>query len=136
MDTAIAQLVSDAVSADGVIDIYAELGVDKPDISILSDAFLDRLANDDRPNLQMQMLRRLLNDEIRTKRRTNVVEARKFSELLETAILKYTNRTLTTAEIIAELGPDDEVLIVRNETPLARLSAPQTPGGCEARRSW
>jgi len=103
MDTAIAQLVSDAVSADGVIDIYAELGVDKPDISILSDAFLDRLASDDRPNLQMQMLRRLLNDEIRTKRRTNVVEARKFSDLLETAILKYTNRTLTTAEIIAEL---------------------------------
>ena len=103
METAIAQLVSQAVSADGVIDIYAELGVEKPDISILSDAFLDRLASDDRPNLQMQMLRKLLNDEIRTKRRKNVVEARKFSELLETAILKYTNRTLTTAEIIAEL---------------------------------
>jgi type I restriction enzyme R subunit len=103
MDSAIAQLVSEAVSADGVIDIYALAGMERPDISILSDAFLEGLIKDDRPNVQMQLLRKLINDEIRTTRRTNVVQARKFSELLDSAILKYTNRNLTTAEIIAEL---------------------------------
>jgi type I restriction enzyme, R subunit len=103
MDSAIAQLVSEAVSADGVIDIYALAGMERPDISILSDAFLEGLIKDDRPNVQMQLLRKLINDEIRTTRRINVVQARKFSELLDSAILKYTNRNLTTAEIIAEL---------------------------------
>jgi type I restriction enzyme R subunit len=103
MDSAIAQLVSEAVSADGVIDIYALAGMERPDISILSDAFLEGLIKDDRPNVQLQLLRKLINDEIRTTRRTNVVQARKFSELLDSAILKYTNRNLTTAEIIAEL---------------------------------
>jgi type I restriction enzyme R subunit len=103
MDSAIAQLVSEAVSADGIIDIYALAGMERPDISILSDAFLEGLIKDDRPNVQMQLLRKLINDEIRTTRRTNVVQARKFSELLDSAILKYTNRNLTTAEIIAEL---------------------------------
>ena len=103
MDSAISQLVSEAVSADGVIDIYALAGMERPDISILSDAFLEGLIKDDRPNVQMQLLRKLINDEIRATRRTNVVQARKFSELLDSAILKYTNRNLTTAEIIAEL---------------------------------
>ena len=103
MDSAIAQLVSEAVSADGVIDIYALAGMERPDISIISDAFLEGLIKDDRPNVQMQLLRKLINDEIRTTRRINVVQARKFSELLDSAILKYTNRNLMTAEIIAEL---------------------------------
>jgi type I restriction enzyme R subunit len=103
LDTAIAQLVSQAVAADEVIDVYAAAGMDRPDISILSDAFLERLGKTDKPNLQMELLRRLLNDEIRTVRRRNIVQARLFSELLDAAIAKYTNRSLTTAEIIAEL---------------------------------
>lgn len=103
MDTAIAQLVSEAVAADEVVDVYAAAGMERPDISILSDQFLDQLARDPRPNLQMELLRRLLADQIRTIRRTNVVRSRQFSELLDEAIMRYTNRTLTTAEIIAEL---------------------------------
>jgi type I restriction enzyme R subunit len=103
LDTAIAQLVSEAVAADEVIDIYAQAGMERPDISILSDAFLDGLTKSDRPNLQMQLLKKLLNDEIKTLRRKNLVQARQFSALLEAAIAKYTNRNLTTAEIIAEL---------------------------------
>jgi len=103
MDTAIAQLVSQAVAADEVIDVYAAAGLDRPDISVLSDAFLDGLAAGDRPNLQMELLRRLVNDQIRTVRRQNIVQARLFSDLLDDAIRRYTNRTLTTAEIIAEL---------------------------------
>jgi len=103
LDTAIAQLISEAISADEVIDIYAQAGVAKPDLSILSDAFLEGLTTTERPNLQMQLLKKLLNDEIRTLRRKNLVQARQFSELLDAAITKYTNRNLTTAEIIAEL---------------------------------
>jgi len=103
VDTAIAQLVSEAVVAEGVIDIYAAAGIDKPELSILSDEFLDGLARAERPNLQLELLRRLLNDEIRTQRRTNLVQARRFSELLDEAIHRYTNRALSTAEIIAAL---------------------------------
>jgi type I restriction enzyme R subunit len=103
LDTAIAQLVSEAVAAEEVIDVYAAAGMERPDISILSDAFLEGLGKTDKPNLQMELLRRLLNDEIRTVRRRNIVQARQFSDLLDAAIAKYTNRSLTTAEIIAEL---------------------------------
>ena len=103
LDTAIAQLVSQAVSADEVIDIYAQAGMDRPDISILSDDFLEGLTKTERPNLQLELLRKLINDEIRTVRRKNIVQARLFSDLLDAAIAKYTNRNLTTAEIIAQL---------------------------------
>jgi len=103
VDTAIAQLVSEAVTADEVVDVYAAAGLDRPELSILSDEFLEKMAQGPRPNLQMELLRRLLADEVRSLQRTNVVEARRFSEMLEAAILRYTNKALTTAQIIAEL---------------------------------
>ncbi len=103
VDTAIGQLVNEAVAADEVIDVYKLAGVDTPEISILSDEFLDSLAHRDKPNLQLGVLRRILGDRIRTISRSNLVQSRKFSEQLEEAINKYTNRSLTTAEIIAEL---------------------------------
>jgi type I restriction enzyme, R subunit len=103
LETAIGQLVDEAVSADEVVDVYKLAGIETPDLSILSDEFLDGLKAKDRPNLQMGLLRRLLNDQIRTVQRTNIVQARKFSEQLDEAIKRYTNRALTTAEIIAEL---------------------------------
>lgn len=103
IDTAIGQLVNEAVAAEEVVDIYKLAGIETPDLSILSDEFLDSLAGKERPNLQMGLLRRLINDQIRTVRRTNVVQARRFSEQLDEAINRYTNRALSTAEIIAEL---------------------------------
>ena len=103
MDTAISQLISEAVAADEVIDIYAQAGLDRPDLSILSDEFLESVKNADRPNLQMMMLRKLLSGEIKTIRHTNIVQARMFSDMLDAAIASYTNRSLTTAQIIAEL---------------------------------
>ena len=103
VDTAIAQLVSQAVAADEVVDVYAQLGMERPDLSILSDQFLEDLTHDPRPNLQMELLKRLLGDRIRTLRRSNLVQSRQFSELLDDAIRRYTNRALTTAEIIGEL---------------------------------
>lgn len=103
IDTAIAQLVNEAVAADEVVDVYKLAGIDKPELSILSNEFLDSLATKDKPNLQMGLLQRLINDQIRTIQRTNIVQARKFSEQLDEAIRCYTNRALSTAEIIAEL---------------------------------
>jgi type I restriction enzyme R subunit len=103
VDTAIAQLVSEAVVAEGVMDVYAASGIENPELSILSDEFLDGLMSAERPNLQLELLRRLLNDEIRSQRRSNLVQARRFSEMLDEAIHRYTNRALTTAEIIAAL---------------------------------
>jgi type I restriction enzyme R subunit len=103
IDTAIAQLVNEAVAADQVLDIYHLAGVDTPELSLLSDEFLDTLAHKPQPNLQLAMLRKLIDDQIRTVARTNIVQSRKFSEQLQQAVNAYTNRSLSTAEIIAEL---------------------------------
>ena len=103
LDTAIGQLVNEAIAADEVLDVYKLAGVETPELSILSDEFLDGLTTKEKPNLQMGLLRRLINDQIKTTQRTNLVQARKFSEQLDEAINRYTNRALTTAEIIAEL---------------------------------
>ena len=82
---------------------YKLAGIETPDLSILSNEFLESLASKDKPNLKMGPLRRLINDQIRTIQRTNIVQARRVSEQLEETINRYTNRSLTTAEIIAEL---------------------------------
>jgi type I restriction enzyme R subunit len=104
METAIGQLVNEAVTADdAVVDVYALAGIETPELSILSDEFLDGLALKDKPNLQMGLLRKLLNDQISTVQRSNIVQGRLFSAQLDDAINRYTNRALTTAEIIAEL---------------------------------
>ena len=102
-DTAIGQLVNEAVAAYEVVDIYKLAGIESPELSILSEEFLDSLIGKDKPNLQMGLLRRLINDQIRTVQRTNIVQSRRFSEQLDEAINRYTNRALTTAEIVAEL---------------------------------
>jgi type I restriction enzyme, R subunit len=103
LETAIGQLVDEAVAADEVVDVYKLAGIDTPELSILSDEFLDGLTTKDKPSLQMGLLRRLLSDQIKTVQRTNIVQARKFSEQLDEAINRYTNRALTTAEIVAQL---------------------------------
>lgn len=135
IDTAIAQLVNEAVTADEVVDIYKLAGVETPELSILSDEFLDSLTDKEKPNLQMGPLRRLLNDEIKTVRRTNIVQARRFSEQLEEAINRYTNRSLTTAEVIAELVKlakemrDDQKR--HQELGLASTRSPSTTPSCK-----
>lgn len=85
----IAQLVSEAVVYEGLIDIYAVAGIDKPELSSLSDEFLYGLAKAERPNLLLGLLRRLLSDEIHTRRRTNLVQPRRFAELLDEPINRH-----------------------------------------------
>jgi len=103
METALRQVVSEAVSATGVVDIYAQAGLERPDLSLIDEEFARRATIDSRPNLQIELLRRLLRNEVRNLSRTNVVAERKFSEMLERAMRAYTNRSLTAAEVIVEL---------------------------------
>lgn len=103
METAIRQLVSRAVSSTEVVDIFAAAGLDKPDISILSDKFLAEVQQLPQRNLALELLKKLLNDEIKTRMRKNVVQGRSFAEMLEEAIKKYQNRAIGAAEVIQEL---------------------------------
>jgi type I restriction enzyme R subunit len=103
LDHAIRQIVSRAVASDQVIDIFAAAGLRKPDISILSDDFLAEIRGMPHRNLAVEMLRKLLDGEIKTRSRRNVVQGRAFSELLENAIRRYQNRAIETAQVIEEM---------------------------------
>jgi type I restriction enzyme R subunit len=103
VDHAIRQILSRAVVTDKVIDIFAAAGLQKPEISILSDAFLAEVRGMPQKNLAIELLRKLLNDELRTRMRKNLVQSRSFTEMLEKTIRSYQNRTLESAEVIAEL---------------------------------
>ena len=103
LDSAIRQLVSRAIASDEVIDIFAAAGLKKPDISILSDEFLEEVRQLPYRNLAVETLRKLLQDEIKTRSRKNVVQARAFSEMLEESVRKYQNRVIGAAQVIEEL---------------------------------
>lgn len=103
IELAIRQIVSRAVSSGEVIDIFAAAGLKKPDISILSDEFLAEVRGMPQRNLAVEMLRKLLEGEIRARGRKNIVQARSFAELLEASIRKYQNRAIETAQVIEEL---------------------------------
>ncbi len=103
IETAIKQILSDAVVAEEVIDIFDAAGLKKPDISILSDEFLAEVKGMTHKNLALELLRKLLNDEIKSRQRVNLVQSKKFSEMLETAMKSYQNNLITTAQIIEEM---------------------------------
>ncbi len=103
LDSAIRQIVSEAVSSEGVVDIFGAAGLKNPDISILSDEFLETMRNGEYKNLQLEVLKKLLNNEIKSHSRENTVQSKKFSDMLEQALFRYTNRSIETAEVIAEL---------------------------------
>ncbi len=103
LDHAIRQIVSQAVASTEVMDIFEAAGLKKPDISILSDQFLGEVRELPQKNLGVELLKKLLLGEIKTRSRRNVVQARLFSDLLEKAIRKYQNRAVETAQVIEEL---------------------------------
>jgi type I restriction enzyme R subunit len=103
LDHAIKQLVSKAIAPDEVIDIFAAAGLKKPDISILSDDFLEEVRGLPQRNLAVELLHKLLNDEVHTRKRKNVVQARSFADMLEKSIHAYQNRSIETATVIEEL---------------------------------
>jgi len=103
IDAAVRQVIGGAVDADEVIDLFAVAGLAEARLDILSDEFLGRVAALEQKNLALETLRKLLNDQIRITERTNIVQSRKFREALEDAMLRYTNKAITTAEMISRL---------------------------------
>jgi type I restriction enzyme R subunit len=103
IETAIKQILSDAVVADEVVDIFDAAGIKKPDISILSDEFLAEVKGMKHKNLALELLKKLLNDEIKARQKTNIVQSKKFSEMIENAVRNYQNNLITSAQIIEEL---------------------------------
>ena len=103
LDHAMRQIVSRAVAPEGVLDIFAAAGLDKPDVSILSEEFLADVRGMRQRNLAIELLRKLLTGELATRRRKNIVEARSFAEMLEQTIRRYQNRAVEAAQVIDEL---------------------------------
>ena len=103
LDHAVRQIISRAVSSEGVIDIFAAAGLEKPDLSILSDEFLSEVRGMPQRNLAVELLQKLLKGELVTRRRKNVVQARSFAEMLEQTLRRYQNRAIEAAQVIEEL---------------------------------
>ncbi len=103
LDFAIQQIVSRAVITDQVVDIFTAAGLNKPEISILSDEFLSEISHMPQKNLALELLRKLLNDEIKIRAKKNLVQSRSFAEMLERTIRMYQNRAIETAQVIAAL---------------------------------
>lgn len=103
VELAIRQIVSKAISTDGVIDVFAAAGLKRPDISILSEEFLADVRAMPHKNLAVEVLRKLLHDELKVRRRTNLVQSEAFSDKLERTIARYRNRAVGTVQVIEEL---------------------------------
>lgn len=103
IETAIKQIVDEAVTVKGVVDVFDAAGIKKPEISILSEEFLIEISAMKHKNLAIELLKKLLNDEVKSFKQKNIIKSKKFSEMLENAIKKYQNGLLTSAEIIEEM---------------------------------
>ena len=102
-DFAIRQIISSAVVSDSVVDIFDAVGLDKPNIGLLDDAFLAQVKNLPERNLAVELLERLLHGEIKSRFKTNVTQEKKFSDMLTSVILRYQNRAIETAQVMEEL---------------------------------
>lgn len=102
-DTAIKQILSKAVISDRIIDIFEAVGIQKPELSILSEGFLAEVKEMPQKNLAFEALKKLLNDEIRLISKRNIVQGKSFMEMLDKTIKKYTNRSVEAAQVIEEL---------------------------------
>ena len=103
LDYAIRQIVSRAVASEGVVDIFAAAGLEKPDVSILSEEFLAEVRGMKQRNLAVELLQKLLKGELAVRKRKNIVQARSFAEMLEQTVRRYANRAVEAAQVIEEL---------------------------------
>ncbi|MCF7847135.1 MAG: DUF3387 domain-containing protein, partial [Candidatus Gracilibacteria bacterium] len=103
IESAIRNIVDRAVIAEEVVDIFDAAGIKKPDISILSDEFMEEIRGMKRKNIALELLKKLLNDEIKGRMKRNYIQSRKLSEMLENAIKRYQNNLLTASQVIEEL---------------------------------
>ena len=103
IESTIRQIVDGAVVSHGVVDIFDAAGIKKPDISILSEDFLEEIRGMKHQNIALELLKKILNDELKSRGQKNAVQARKFSDMLHAAIKRYQNNLLTAAQVIDEL---------------------------------
>lgn len=103
METTIRQVVDKALVSEQVVDIFDAAGIKKPDISILSEEFLMELKGMEHKNIALEVLRKLLNDEIKIRMQRNLVQGKSLMEMLETSINRYHNKVITAVEVIDEL---------------------------------
>jgi type I restriction enzyme R subunit len=103
IETAIKQIISEAITADKVIDVFDAAGIKKPNIEILDERFLQELKDLPQKNLAVELLKKLLKDEIKKRTKINLVESKKFSEMLEDAIKRYHNGMIDTVEFLEKV---------------------------------
>jgi len=103
VETAIRQVIDKALVTERVVDVFDAAGINKPDISILSEEFLLEVKNMEHKNIALEVLKKLLNDEITTRTKKNLIQSKSLMEMLENSIKKYHNKILTAAEVIEEL---------------------------------
>jgi type I restriction enzyme R subunit len=103
VDFELRQLLSQSLVSDGITDVFKVAGLQKPDISILSDQFLVEVSKIPQKNLAVELLQRLLKEDVQTRFKTNVVKQKRFSELLQASLVKYANRSIEAAQVIEEL---------------------------------
>ncbi|MGP1386908.1 MAG: type I restriction endonuclease subunit R [Thainema sp.] len=103
IETAIRQVVDQALVSDTVINIFDEAGLNNPDVSVISDEFLEEVEGMEHKNLAVEMLKRLLRDEIKAQRRTNIVQSRKLTDMLEDALRRYKNQVISVTDVLQEL---------------------------------
>jgi type I restriction enzyme R subunit len=103
VDFQLRQLLSESLVADGITDVFKVAGLDKPDISILSEQFLAEVSKIPQKNLAVELLQRLLREQVHTRFKTNLVKQKRFSELLQASLAKYANRSIEAAQVIEEL---------------------------------
>jgi len=103
IETAIRQVVDQALVSDTVINIFDEAGIKSPDLSIISDEFLEEVEGMEHQNLAVELLKKLLHDEIKAQRRTNIVQSRRLTEMLEDSLRRYRNQVVSVTDVIQEL---------------------------------
>jgi type I restriction enzyme R subunit len=123
IETTIRQVIDKALVTEKVIDVFDAAGLKKPDISILSEEFLLELKGMKHKNIALEVLKKLLNDELKSRARKNLVKSRSLMEMLENAIKKYHNKILTAAEVIDELIKlSKDIVDMDNEAKAVGLS--------------
>lgn len=104
IETAIRQIMDEALTSEGVMDIFALSGVEKPELSILSEEFLIEVQGMEQKNVAMELLKKILSDELRVRHEQNLAQSKRFSEMLKKIVQRYQNNLITTAEVIQELA--------------------------------
>jgi type I restriction enzyme R subunit len=104
VETAVKQIVDDALSTEGVVDIFEAAGIKTPSLSILSEEFLLEVQGMEQKNLAFELLKKLLNDEVKVRKRKNMEQGKKFSEMLGAVIKRYHNNQIDTAQVLEELS--------------------------------